>query len=598
MSRSITGPLSVLLTGTMHALTPMPDPALRAWANLEFPGCIVGTSIDENHPGVAGATALWIGSPGIQDLTGLSAFANVTLLQLSGLNLGSVDDLPPQLTDLAINGCQFTSIIDSPTLTYLGIQHNNLTTVQLGYYPALNTLSCFNNQLTTLDVSSCPSLGYLNCSNNQLTSITGYGAYLWTLYADHNQLSSLSVPNYCGLLDISHNQFTALPTMNTNVQRVVSAHHNQISTFTWGGGNQLSTLDLSHNQLTSTPDLSVAALRSLNLGNNPLTALTTVPLRLEELWVDSTLITCLPYLKRHLEELYAQGTALTCIPNQPPGLVMSAANFGFTPAVCGPADPCYIAPPAIAMKVFLQGPYDPNTFLMKDDLRTLGLLPTTEPYTAMGFTYSGQGWSDVFDPALLAVTGNDAIVDWVVVDMLPDPLQSSQGNAVRYSRPALLQRDGDVVGLDGSWPVVLNMNQGKYVAAVRHRNHLGAVEKFATGYTDTTVVKDFTEWTAMACWPGAMHGDSLTDPNRQLWCGDVDFDHTIRYAGAANDRDVVLQAIGGTVPTAVVNNVYSAADVNMDGVVKYAGTRNDRDLILRNVGGSTPTAVRYQIGFQ
>ena len=102
----------------------------------------------------------------------------------------------------------------------------------------------------------------------------------------------------------------------------------------------------------------------------------------------------------------------------------------------------------------------------------------------------------------------------------------------------------------------------------------------------------------MACWVGAMHGDSIQDPNRQLWCGDVDFDHTIRYTGAPNDRDPILQAIGGTVPTSVVQNVYSGADVNMDGAIKYVGVRNDRDLILQNIGGVTPTATRTQIGFQ
>ncbi len=592
-------PVLWLLATAASALTPMPDAALRAWANGQWPGCIVGTSIDENHPGVAGATSLWIEGAAIQDLTGLSAFWNVTLLQLNGVVLATVNDLPPALTDLTINNSQFGAIIGSPTLTYLGIQDNGLTSVQLGNYPALNSLSCAYNQLTSLDVSNYPALGYLNCSHNQLTSITGYSSGLMTLLADHNQLSSLVVPANCTSLDISHNQFTALPAMSSTVQRWVTAHHNQITTFTWGSGNQLSTVELSHNLITAAALQSNMALRRLDLGNNPLTTLGTLPVRLERLWVDSTQLSCLPHLNRMLQELYAQGTALTCIPNQPLSLQMSAANFGFTPVVCGESDPCYIAPPSIALKVFLQGPYDAATFLMNDDLRAQGLLPTTEPYTALGFTYSGQGWSDELDPALFEVTGNDAIVDWVVVDMHINALAPAQtNNAQRYSRPALVQRDGDVVGLDGSWPLVLNMNQGSYRAAVRHRNHLGVVERFATGYTDTTVTVDFTDWFATICFPSAMHGDSLADPNRQLWSGDVDFDHTIRYAGAPNDRDAILEAIGGTMPTAVVSNVYDNADVNMDGVIKYVGVRNDRDPILQKIGGAVPTATRPQIGFQ
>ncbi|MBK9196134.1 MAG: hypothetical protein IPO17_14400 [Flavobacteriales bacterium] len=39
-------------------------------------------------------------------------------------------------------------------------------------------------------------------------------------------------------------------------------------------------------------------------------------------------------------------------------------------------------------------------------------------------------------------------------------------------------------------------------------------------------------------------------------------------------------------------NGYHPADVNMDGVVKYVGADNDRDPILQNVGGSVPTNVR------
>lgn len=587
---------AVLAAIPAQALTPMPDAALRNWANGLFPGCIVGTSIDETHPGVVAATDLWLVTPGIQDLTGLSAFVNVTMMQIHGQDLGMVNELPPQIANLTIMNSQFTEIISSPTLYYLGIRSNQLTSVQLGFYPQLANLSCADNQLTTLDLSSCPQLTWLNCSNNELTSITGYGAFLSYIDASHNLLGSLSVPNYCTFLDISYNLFTAVPTANPSGSRTVIAHHNQISTF-WGGGTTFVNVDLSHNQLTGLPILG-SGLRTLDVGNNPLTTIAYLPVELRVLRMDSTPMACLPYLNRDLEELYTQGTALTCIPNQPLDLLMSAANFGFAPAVCGSSDPCYIAQPSIAMKVFLQGPFNYSTHLMNDNLRVQGLLPATEPYTALGFAYAGEGWHDTFDPAVLTVSGNDAIVDWVVVDMRPDPVASSQGNAVHFSRPALVQRDGDVVGLDGSWPLVLNMNQGRYVAAIRHRNHLGAVERFGTLYTDGTLVKDFTNWTTMACWPGTMHGDSLQDPNRQLWSGDVNFDHVLRYMGANNDRDPILNAIGGSTPTAVEQSVYAAEDVNMDGTIKYLGGNNDRDPILQNIGGSTPTATRSQIGFQ
>jgi hypothetical protein len=71
----------------------------------------------------------------------------------------------------------------------------------------------------------------------------------------------------------------------------------------------------------------------------------------------------------------------------------------------------------------------------------------------------------------------------------------------------------------------------------------------------------------------------------------VNGDGVIRYSGATNDRDAVLSAVGGTIPTNTVGG-YRAEDVNLDGVVRYVGAGNDRDPILFTIGGSVPTAVR------
>ncbi len=79
-----------------------------------------------------------------------------------------------------------------------------------------------------------------------------------------------------------------------------------------------------------------------------------------------------------------------------------------------------------------------------------------------------------------------------------------------------------------------------------------------------------------------------------LWAGNALRDDRLKYAGSGNDRDPVLTAIGGTVPTATLNGQYRPEDVNLDGVVKYAGGANDRDPILVNIGGTVPTATRME----
>ena len=47
-------------------------------------------------------------------------------------------------------------------------------------------------------------------------------------------------------------------------------------------------------------------------------------------------------------------------------------------------------------------------------------------------------------------------------------------------------------------------------------------------------------------------------------------------------------------PTSAVYGVYAREDVNMDSNVKYAGAFNDRDPILENIGGTVPTQQRFE----
>lgn len=80
----------------------------------------------------------------------------------------------------------------------------------------------------------------------------------------------------------------------------------------------------------------------------------------------------------------------------------------------------------------------PGGTLINDGLRTANVLPTTEPYSALGYTYVGTSPGASLAPSLLTVTGNNAIVDWVLAELRHPTTPAT----VLYSRPALLQRDG------------------------------------------------------------------------------------------------------------------------------------------------------------
>jgi len=85
----------------------------------------------------------------------------------------------------------------------------------------------------------------------------------------------------------------------------------------------------------------------------------------------------------------------------------------------------------------------------------------------------------------------------------------------------------------------------------------------------------------------------LTGGVHVLWAGNAHVDNLIKYTGGGNDRDDILNAIGGIIPTNTVSG-YRIEDVNMNGVVQYTGSENDRDPILVNIGGLVPTNVRVE----
>jgi hypothetical protein len=240
----------------------------------------------------------------------------------------------------------------------------------------------------------------------------------------------------------------------------------------------------------------------------------------------------------------------------------------------------------VALKLMLDGPYDETTDRMRDNLRSGAHLPVTEPYTALGFAQLFGGGESVA-PAVLTAAGDDAIVDWVLVELR----DASAPATVIATRSALLQRDGDVVDIDGAPALSFRAGNGSYHLVAKHRNHFGVMTASPISLSNAPASIDFSDPAFNA------HGTEprrLRDGKALLWSGDVARDGVLRYTGEDNDRDPILLTIGGNVPTAVSAPGYHQADVNLDGIIRYTGEDNDRDPILVNVGGSVPTNTRVQ----
>jgi hypothetical protein len=241
--------------------------------------------------------------------------------------------------------------------------------------------------------------------------------------------------------------------------------------------------------------------------------------------------------------------------------------------------------------VLLGGAFDATTQRMSATLNQQGLIPLNEPYTALGYPQVGGGGGESTTTTVLNTNyPAGRVVDWVRLELR----SFSDPSVLVATRQALVLQNGTILSAAGIALNLFNVLHGNYYVAVRHRNHLGAM----TGTPITVPFPGGGVWTyaftnpSFTCFgtsPRTIQGSVAL-----LWPGNTLLDNMVKYTGSGNDRDPILSAIGGSVPTNTLTGQYRIEDVNLDGVVKYTGTNNDRDLILQTVGGTVPTAVRLE----
>ncbi len=249
-------------------------------------------------------------------------------------------------------------------------------------------------------------------------------------------------------------------------------------------------------------------------------------------------------------------------------------------------DPNASATVSLRLKAYLEGPYNTGTSQMNATLRSSDLLPNTEPYTGLGYTHAGGGGGETTNGTVLGVTGSNAVVDWVVVELR----NSANSAQVLATRSAVIQADGDVVAAnDGTSALSFSASSGSYFIALRHRNHLGIMTAAAVALSSTTTALDLSNGSVPLY--GGANATKVVGTRNAMFAGDVTRSSSLQYVGSGNDRDPILVRIGGVLPTASTAG-YHLEDVNLDGVVLYTGSNNDRDPILVNIGGTVPTASR------
>lgn len=301
----------------------------------------------------------------------------------------------------------------------------------------------------------------------------------------------------------------------------------------------------------------------------------------------------------------ADQTLMAC--SQPLGYSASAGDCDDTDALIYPDAPCdddnlfthfdRIRPDCscagqgvqVSPIVYLDVPLNGQGW-MDATLLANGLLPTEEPYTAMGYTNfaNGVGGStttpQMLDPDPLQPEMQ--AVDWVVVELR----SVGSPSTILGASPCILRRNGSITKANDLTPPEFSVDLDEYFISVRHRNHLGVISLDPVSLDQpTSIVLNFSNGSTPVT--GGANALKPNGAKLALWPGDVRFNRNVQYAGQNNDRDAILVRIGGVVPTNSLQG-YFPEDVNLDGVVKYTGTNNDRDKVLQTIGGVVPTSIR------
>lgn len=253
----------------------------------------------------------------------------------------------------------------------------------------------------------------------------------------------------------------------------------------------------------------------------------------------------------------------------------------------------------LRVKALLQGALAGTTDgLMRDDLRTGGVLPLATPYSSTvstRFSQTGGGGNETAPAAVTTVTGANAIVDWVLVE-LRNPANMS---AVVATRSGLLQRDGDIVSpADGTSPLSFTgLSGSNFYVSVKHRNHLGVMTAAPQALSATISAVDFTTLAAANVWSTTANGYDYNGyemvsvgGKNALWAGDANHDGKVVYTGLSTDLNTIFTEVL-TAPGNTVNQLYNYnsavgyyyGDVNMNGKVSYQAVGNDSQTIFTNL---------------
>jgi Leucine-rich repeat (LRR) protein len=561
---------------------------------------------------IKNVTTLDIRNLNISDLTGIADFTALVDLDVSSNNLTAIDlSSNTLLEDVDIDSNDLTAVTlptNGSLITFSCNNNSNLTSLDFSGNTSLQTIQCINNGLTSVNLTGLNALTSLAFNNNNISTIDLADATnLETFVIEDNSLTSIDVSNNTSLtyLNVASNNISSLDISNQTALEYLLFSDNSIASidvsgqsgliWLFAGGNLLTSIDVTANTVLEKLWVNDNQLTSVDIASNVLlvefvcynNAMTTIDASgnafLEWFLVNDNALTSVNLQNGNNTSIsiYASNNNpdLSCI--QVDDATYSTTNWTSVDAATTFSESACTTDFTLGIDVFLQGALlNPNTGeenLMRDDLRVAGFIPTTSPY-GDGLTCE----STVFD-----TTGDNAIVDWILIEFR----DASDSSTVTYSQSALLQRDGDVVDVDGVSDVAFSFSGSvDYYVALRHRNHLGIMTTTSIPFVNNVLTTiDFTDATDEITHGSNAQTDSgMPDGVIAMWAGDCNDDGSVQYSGTSPDTPDILSAVLNdagnflSFPTYSITE-YNTNDINLDGIIQYSGTDPDTPYILQNV---------------
>ena len=138
----------------------------------------------------------------------------------------------------------------------------------------------------------------------------------------------------------------------------------------------------------------------------------------------------------------------------------------------------------LELKAFLEGPFLNGSMITY--LNLLGFMPLNQPYNQPPWNYNGNE---------TVSTIPTFVTDWVLVELRETvgDVTTATSDKIVFRKACFIQNDGNIIDLDGSYPITINAEfENNVYIVLWHRNHLPVISAYPLEYNAGIYHYDFT----------------------------------------------------------------------------------------------------------